>query len=87
MTENINEGASIWESRAEKLIIVAVIFPVLVTTFHLLVVYPTGLLIGLLLLHFTGHPFTLGKILSIIALVPACWASFAVCKMIWPSSK
>ena len=86
MTETEEKVKNVRENLVVKLIIVILVFPTLVVAFHMLLMVP-AILIGSLLMHFGGHPEFWGKALSVIALLPACWGAFAVCKLVWRASK
>ena len=69
-----------------KFLIVGPIFPVLVAAFHLLLTIP-AVLLGALLVHFAGRPQLWGRVLSLLMLLPACWAAVRICKLMWPGAR
>jgi len=79
----VNEAV---QNRVVKILVVTIIFPILVVAFHFLLMIP-AIFVGSLLTHFAGHPEFWGKALSVLALLPACWGAFVVCKLAWPGSK
>ena len=86
MTETVEKGESGWANLALKLLIAIFIFPVLVLTFHIMLMLPSAFP-GVLLVHFAGNVELWGKILSAVALLLSCWGAVAVCRLIWPVSK
>jgi hypothetical protein len=84
---NVNKASgkakSVWEKRMLKLLIAILVFPILVSAFHILLMVPS-VFVGILAMHLGGDPKFWGKALSFMALVPACWGAFVVCKLIWP---
>jgi len=84
VTEIVEKGKN--ENLTVRLLIVVFVFPILVLAFHALLFVP-AFFVGLLLVHFGGHPKFVGNALSVVTLLPACWGAIAVCKRIWTSSK
>jgi hypothetical protein len=83
VAEISGEPQKIWEKRGIKILIVGLVFPILLTVFHQVLLLPT-ILIGSVIVHFGGDPKLWGTVLSVIALVPAGWGAVATCKLIWP---
>jgi hypothetical protein len=69
-----------------KALIVLVGFPVLVVAFEWVLMLP-AILVAYVAVRLGGDPKLWGKALSLVALVPAGWAAFHVCRWIWPRSK
>jgi hypothetical protein len=86
MTETRDKDGNLDDNRLVKFVIVTMVFPTLAMAFHLLVMVPAAFA-QLLLVHIGGNPKFWPIALSILALLPACWGAFAVCKWAWPGSK
>jgi hypothetical protein len=71
------------EKLVTKIVLVALVFPIVVLVIYQLLLLP-NMLTGYLLIHFGANPELCGRILPIITLPLACWGGFAVCKLVWP---
>jgi hypothetical protein len=81
------EGAeNAWANRGVKLLIVTFVLPIIVLTFHQLLILQ-AVPVDYLLLHFGADTNFWVKTISLLTLLPSCLGAAAVCKWIWPSSK
>lgn len=85
MTEFLEKDAKSWEDQLLRIVIVIGVFPVLVEVLHFLLTFPLAI-VGYWLVHLEGHLKFWARTMSIIALLPACWGAWAICKWIWPRS-
>ena len=77
------EAQKVWEKRGLKILIVGIIFPILLTVFHKVLILP-AIFFGSVIVHFGGDPKLWATVLSVVALLPAGWGAVATCKLIWP---
>jgi hypothetical protein len=86
VTETGEKGKDVWGNRLVRFVIVALVFPTLVTAFHVLLIVPV-FFVDVLLVHLGGNPKICANTLFLVSLLSACCGAAAVCKWIWPSSK
>jgi hypothetical protein len=86
VTEAAEKREDVLANRLFKLAIVMLVFPILALVLHELLVLP-ALIVGYFIMHFVGHPKTVGETLSFLTMIPACWGAVVMCKWIWPGSK
>lgn len=83
MPSTKDDTHDVWVDRAVKLGILTLVFPILALAIHEVFIVPV-IVFGALLIHFGLQPEFWGKVLSAVALIPACWGAGVVCKWIWP---